>query len=278
MVVLVEVIVVVGGRAGPSLPPPPPRRRRRRPVTMAGAHACGPSRRRFFVFQPFDSPKTKGVGHPTTPRETHRAFCTAGACGVRTENRNHRQRRRPKRPPHIYTNTHTHTRARARARPAPHRRRRQQHPQPTERPPARHQPPSDGRDDDDDDDAAAAAAGRRTVPSVSQSVYVARLRCAQTYHARQYVPRDCSLAGPSEILRNSLSLPRNSHYRNSTVNPRLIVLFHFLPRSLYLSVTRPCRPRTGDTFLSSHPNPRVSDERFFSDFYSVPHDFRRHTL
>lgn len=41
--------------------------------------------RRFFVFQPFDSPETKGVGHPSTPRARTRAFAGRGAacCTVR---------------------------------------------------------------------------------------------------------------------------------------------------------------------------------------------------
>jgi len=158
---------------------------------------------------------------------------------------------------HTYAHAYTSTRARALSTTKPHRRwRQQQHPQPPERPPARRQPPSDGRDDDDGDDYdddAAAAAGRRTVQSVSQSVYVARLRCAQTYHACQYVPRDRSLAGSSEILRTSLSLPRNS-----TVGPRLIVLS--------LSVRWPRAAHAPSTILSSSPNPRVLTNNFFPDF------------
>lgn len=185
-----------------------------------------------------------------------------------------------------HTHTHTHTRARARARPAP------LNPivgggnSSTRSRPNVH-PPSDGRDDDDDgddydDDAAAAAAtGRRTVPSVSQSVYVARLRCAQTYYACQYVSRDRSLAGSSEIVRTSLSLPRNSHSRNSTVGPRLIVLPLSLPRSLYLSVACPqtaSRPRACDNFLHLPKPAGFRRTIFFPDFYSVKQDFCRLAL
>lgn len=190
---------------------------------MAGAHACGPSRRRFFVFQPFDSPETKGVGHPTAPRATHRAFYAAGACGVRTENRHHRQRRRPKRPSHTHTSARTYTLAytstrtrtpsttknpivggggnsSTRSRPNVH-------------PPAANRPPTDAT-------TTTTTITTTTTPpppprrgkancSVSQSVGVRRAStvCSNVLRALVRPADDRSFAASSEILRTSLSLP-----------------------------------------------------------------------
>lgn len=136
--------------------------------------------------------------HTRTVQHTVVVVNSVGGGGRGAYRNRHHRRRRPKRssrsaraythtPPNTY-NTHTHTHRQR------WRRQRQQHPRPPERPPAAHKT-----------DDAADAVQYHSHP-LSQSVYVARLRCAK--YARSPCSRTHSLARSPRNLGARTHLPR----------------------------------------------------------------------